>query len=472
MEETRVITGRFEPAAADWWYVPVELPAGVRELAVRCTYDRPVPPPGVPGNALDLGVFDERGHELGNAAGFRGWSGGSRDRFVISGRGATPGYLPGPVNPGRWHVVLGPYTVTPQGMRWTVEVTTRFGGPEPAFVPEPAPQRAHGRGLAWYRGDMHLHTVHSDGQRTPEELVAAARTAALDFVVSTEHNTSSASLIWGRHARPDLLIVDGEEVTTRDGHYLALGLPAGAWVDWRYRAVDGAIGRILGDIHGHGGLVVAAHPYSPCRGCSWRFGTPGLDGIEVWNGPWTADDELAVKDWDGMLSEHARDGRFIPAVANSDAHHASQAVGRPHNVVLAGDLERRAILHGVRLGRLWMAESAAVDLSLSATGGGHSAGIGDRLRAPPDQPVRVRLEVWGAPGSLVRLCTDLGQVLETRLPERGPGVVEWATTARRSAYVRAEVRRSEPTASTPDTMVALTNPVFLGRRPVSGRPPA
>jgi predicted metal-dependent phosphoesterase TrpH len=40
---------------------------------------------------------------------------------------------------------------------------------------------------------MHLHTVHSDGARLPEELVAAARAAKLDFVASTEHNTSSAA---------------------------------------------------------------------------------------------------------------------------------------------------------------------------------------------------------------------------------------------------------------------------------------
>ena len=43
------------------------------------------------------------------------------------------------------------------------------------------------------------------------------------------------------------------------------------------------------------------------------------------------------------------------------------------------------------------------------------------------------------------------------------GVVTWPTTPRNSRYVRAEVRRAVPTATTPDTMVALTNPIFLGR---------
>jgi predicted metal-dependent phosphoesterase TrpH len=41
-------------------------------------------------------------------------------------------------------------------------------------------------------GDTHLHTVHSDGRRTPAEVAAGARAAGLDFIVSTDHNTSSA----------------------------------------------------------------------------------------------------------------------------------------------------------------------------------------------------------------------------------------------------------------------------------------
>jgi hypothetical protein len=467
-EETKVARGRFQPGAPDWVYLPVEVPAGVRELAVRYAYDRPAPPPGVPGNALDIGLFDGNGGERGDA-GFRGWSGGARDGFTVGRSQATPGYLPGPLDPGRWRVVLGPYTVAPQGMSWTVEVTLRHGEAGPGVAADPAPWRAGGRGLAWYRGDMHLHTIHSDGRRTPEELVVEARAAGLDFIVSTEHNTPSASLVWGRHAGPDLLVVDGEEVTTRNGHYLAVGLPAGSWIDWRYRAADGALPRFLDQIHQAGGLAVAAHPCLPCLGCSWKFGYDGVDAVEVWHGPWTADDEAAVALWDAMLVEHARDGRWLPAVADSDAHREADAVGLPHNVVLAADLERRSILGGVRSGRLWMAESAAVDLSLAASGGGRSAGIGERLEVAGGQQVTVRLQARGVPGHLVRFRTDQGQVLETRLPGDGAGVVAWTTTPRASAYVRAEIRRPRPTPTTPDTMVALTNPVFLGRGP---RPPA
>jgi hypothetical protein len=305
----------------------------------------------------------------------------------------------------------------------------------------PAPGSATGRGRDWYRGDLHLHTVHSDGARLPEELAAAARAAKLDFFVSTEHNTSSASGIWGRHAGPDLLVVDGEEITTRNGHFLAVGLPPGAWVDWRYRATDGSFVEFARRIHRAGGLVVAAHPYCPFVGCAWKFGYERLDAVEVWNGPWTLDDDVAVATWDNLLVQDARTGDWLPAVGNSDAHREPQVVGLPQTVVLADDLDRRSILAGVRAGRSWLAESAAVDLSFGASGGGRTAGIGERLGVADGAAVTVSLTVSGAPSGLVRFVTDEGQLFAQFLPPDGAGTVTWTTTPRQSAYVRAEVRR-------------------------------
>lgn len=462
-EQTRVVTGRLEFGAPDWVYLPVRVLPGVRELAVRYSYDRPPPPAGVAGNALDIGIFDSRGYRLGDAAGFRGWSGGFRDSFTISRSAATPGYLPGPIRPGTWHVILGPYTVAPQGLNYRVEITLRFGEPGPAFVPNPAPSRAAGRGRAWYRGDLHLHTVHSDGQRLPAEVAAGARAAGLDFFVSTEHNTSSASGVWGAYAGPDLLIIDGEEITTRNGHYLAAGLPAGAWIDWRYRATDGSFRRFAEQIHRLGGLVIGAHPHCPFVGCSWKFGTGGLDALEVWNGPWTADDEVSVQEWDNLLVADARSGRWLPAVGDSDAHREPQVIGLPQTAVLARDLDRRSVLDGVRAGRSWLAESAAVDLAFTCSTAGESAGIGERLRVADDAEVTATVTVAGAPGCSVRLYTDQGRTLDQPLPATGEGTVSWLTRPRVSAYVRAEVRRPDPAFGPLGAMVAMTNPVFLGR---------
>ncbi|MBO2454394.1 PHP domain-containing protein [Actinomadura barringtoniae] len=463
-EQTKTLTGHIDYGAPDWVYVPVDVPDGVNRITVSYGYERPAPPEGQNGNALDIGVFDESGHQLGNERGFRGWSGGARTSFTISASDATPGYIPGPVKRGRWNVILGPYTVHPQGLNWTITVKLEFGPDGAPFKPNPAPHSAKGRGRAWYRGDMHLHTIHSDGGRTPAELAAGARAAKLDYIVSTEHNTQSASGVWGEYAGDDLLIIDGEEVTTRNGHYGAYGLRPGSWIDWRYRAVDGGLPRFVQEIHRAGGLAIANHPAGSCVGCSWKFGYAGMDAVEVWNGPWDNEDVAVLQDWDNLLAAQARSGRWLPAVGNSDAHREPNVIGLPHNVVYADRLERGAILAGVKAGRLWIAESAAVDLSFTASGAGRKADIGQRLEAAEDAPVTLSMTVNGAGGCEARFYTDQGQRFSAKLPAEGAGTVTWQTNARNATYVRAEVRRLQATATTPNAMVALTNPIFLGHR--------
>jgi hypothetical protein len=477
--QTQVINGHLDPGTPDFVYIPVVVPPGVSQLDVSYSYDRPSVPAGVPGNAMDLGVFDERGVRVGERTGFRGWSGGFRTDFSISNSAATPGYLPGQVHPGTWHVAFGPYTIAPQGLDWTLQVTLTYGAPGPDFVSDYPPARADGRGRAWYRGDCHLHTVYSDSQRTPADVAAGARAAGLDFINSSEHNTSSSHAAWGQYAGPDLLIMTGEEATTRNGHYVIAGLSAGTWIDWRYRARDGELPRFLDTIHRDGAIAVAAHPFATCLACSWKFGYDGMDAVEVWNGPWGTDDDVAVQMWNGMLVESARTGKWLPAMGDSDAHSEPQVIGLPHNVVLADDLTTAAVLEGLKAGRTWIAESASVDLTFTATtgasadtsadssaaGGGGTAGIGERLPAALADLVTVTLEVSGVPNGTIALITDEGQTITHVLDDSGAGTVTWQTTPAVSAYVRAEVRHpaTNPDTQTPGTMAALTNPIFLGQ---------
>jgi hypothetical protein len=464
--ETRTVRGTLPTGSPDFVYVPVEVPAGVREIKVAYTYDRPPVPAGTPGNALDIGVFDERGTDLGGR-GFRGWSGGARTEFFLRADDATPGYLPGPVNEGTWHIALGPYTVAPQGLTYEITVTLTYGEPGAVAMPAYPPSRARGRGRAWYRGDCHLHSWYSDGRRTPAQIAALAREAGLDFINSSEHNTHSAHAHWADLAGDDLLILLGEEVTTRNGHVVALGTDPGTFVDWRYRARDNRFGRFARRIRHAGGLVVPAHPHATCVGCNWKFGFGEADAVEVWNGPYTPDDEVSLADWDSMLVASARsgDGRWIPAMGNSDAHRDPDTVGHPQTVVLADDLTREAIQDGIRAGRSYVAESSRVSVAFTASGGrGEHAGIGERLKVGRDTPVTVRLEVTGAPRCTARFVTDQGVLFTSApLPVSGEGVVQWRTTASYAAYVRAELRHETAAGPVPGALAAFTNPIFLGR---------
>ena len=421
------------------------------------SYDKPPVPPGTLGNSCDIGIFDERGIAVGGE-GFRGWSGGARTEFAVAADRATPGYLPGPMNAGTWHVALGPYTVAPRGLDYRVDVTLTFGAPGEPFVARYPPQQIPDRAQARYRGDCHLHTMYSDGWRSPEQVAAGARAAGLDFIVTTEHNTSASHGAWGPLAGDDLLIVTGEEVTTRNGHYLALGIPPGEWIDWRYRARDGAFAEFARQIHQSGGMVVPAHPHAPFVAGGWKFGYADIDAVEVWNGPWTSDDESAVDAWDSMLVSSVRgQKRWLPAMGNSDAHGEPQLIGLPHNVVHADALSRHALVAALAAGRTWIAESSTVSVDFVVAGAGLRAGIGERLAVDADTPVQVMLDVSGVLDGAVRILSDEGEVLRTSLPASGARTVTWQATPSLAAYVRAEVRHPNAGA-----MAALTNPIFLG----------
>ncbi|WP_300640786.1 CehA/McbA family metallohydrolase [Nocardioides sp.] len=471
---TETYIGSFSGVATpDWHYLPVEVPPGVREIEVSYSYEKTDTGLGFSANVIDIGIFDPRGTDLddGNGAtGLRGWSGGARDSFRISARRATPGYLAGPITAGTWHVALGPFAVVPPGVDYEVRVTLHFGRERRRFRPQPAPRRVPGTGPGWYRGDCHLHTVHSDGRHTQASLAALAREAGLDFIGSTEHNTSSAQLTWGRHAPDDLLVVNGEEVTTRAGHWLALGLPAGTWIDWRYRPEDDALATFTERVRGVGGLAVTAHPFAPGPGSTWGFDPTyaAMDLVEIWNGPWTLDDQVAVEAWHAMLVA----GTYVPVMGSSDSHTEGQVVGLPQTVVRAGTLSTPAVVQGLRGGHSWIAESSAVDLSLTASLGDRTATCGEALGASATDLVDVRLTVAGAPGCLAQLRGPVGVVGGAVTDDEGGAEVAVRVPAVLASFVRAEVRRLDgapvldPLAGVPGlAMVALTNPVFLGEHP-------
>ena len=459
-------SGRFGFGIYRWAYLPFDVPAGVRQIRVATSHDD-FAVGALARNVLDLGVFGPAGHDLGNAAGFRGWSGGARDGFVISCAYATPGYLAGPIKPGVWAVALGPVVLSPWGMAWQVRVTLERG--EPAVGSDVEGKRPAGRGgpvtafpaassggARWYRGDLHLHTVYSDGERHPGELVSDAQAGGLDFIVSTEHNTNAANRVWPMCRTGSLLVIPGEEVTTRHGHWLAVGLPGRAWVDWRYGPRDRVFPRFAAEVREAGGLVVAAHPAVPLPGSAWEFGFADVQALEVWNGRWNVDDELSLRIWQRLL----RRGRRVVAVGGSDSHGKDQRVGSPQTAVHAGELSVPAIVDGLRRGRSYVVRSSGVACELTAScagGGAHAAGPGQTLRVPPQTAVTVTAVISGAPGTNAVLVTAAGRAGRAAVTS-GRARLQWELNAS-ARFVRLEVREAQ--RGRPGAMIALTNPVWL-----------
>lgn len=130
--------------------------------------------------------------------------------------------------------------------------------------------------FAEYKGNIHVHTSlggHSTGGF--DELIAAANSNGLDFVVMTEHyseNYDTAALtlngVFGK-----TLFVGGNEIDTADSDRFFM-LPGGKdAAGFRFEHTD----NVLSKIHSGKGLAVIAYPE---KFKSWGS---GFDGIEVFN---------------------------------------------------------------------------------------------------------------------------------------------------------------------------------------------
>ncbi len=140
---------------------------------------------------------------LHSPEGFRGAPGRGTQPARIATTGSTAGFLDGPLAPGEWqaeigvvHVLEGPvctYRLRIWMKRLSAMAEPTAEKPLPPAMPETGP--------GWYAGDLHMHTHHSDGQWTVQELWQAIQERNLDFFVLTDHNTLSALRSWRRWIR-------------------------------------------------------------------------------------------------------------------------------------------------------------------------------------------------------------------------------------------------------------------------------
>jgi PHP domain len=371
-------------------------------------------PPGSPGVTVELDVRDpDAVIDLGcaGADGWRGWSGGARTRYTITPTEATPGYLPGELETGAWHVVLGLHRVPPGGVDYTVTVTSG-GAVEPSSPWPPAPDRPPRRelpappGQRWVAADLHAHTVHSDGELTIAELAALAVSAGLDALAVTDHNTVShhAHLAEiGRHY--GVALIPGQEVTTDLGHANAFGDIG--WVDFREPATSWV--RTVAE---RGGLLSINHPLA--ADCAWRHPLEERPPLaEVWHSTWQA------PTWGGPVAWWQAWGSATTPVGGSDLHHADRGVvlGSPTTWVAVDRAAETpeelvtAVLDGLRAGRTAVSRDLhgpvllPLEGELVALGAAGALVLGDGER----RPVRSESDTLSAGGQV--LCGHDGSVL-------------------------------------------------------------
>ncbi|NDJ61729.1 MAG: CehA/McbA family metallohydrolase [Chloroflexi bacterium] len=423
------------------------VPAGAQQLTIHLDFEPKGPEGAEVPHEISLSLFDPvtgRGARHNNAD----------QTIVITADSASPGYTPGPLQPGTWTVFIDTHRIMPPGdIRYTLDVDIAMDAPE-FQRPQFTPGSTAARGPGWYRGDLHGHTLHSDGRWDVAEFVADARRRGLDFVFLTDHNTVSSVPEVRSYASDALLTLGGIELTTFYGHCLALG--AQRWHEWRVR--DGhTMTAIAREVLDAGAFYVIAHPtsigYPRCSGCPWHYEEmmPGIaPAVEVWNGDWAGEsqNEQAVQLYYQWLNQ----GHQLVATAGSDIHGPLSAAERPgYNVVYAADLSEAAILDALRAGHLYV--SSGPKLAFSATSPrGETAMMGDVLVAD-----RADLHArWEAsdPAYAVRLVA--GGVVVDSFTGGAHGEKTWQVTRdTMPAWYTVEIRAAD------GQLHALTNPIFL-----------
>jgi hypothetical protein len=277
-----------------------------------------------------------------------------------------------------------------------------------------------------YQGVIHVHSSlggHSTGNFA--ELIAAARTNQLDFVIMTEHPQqdfdTAAMTLNGLHA--GVLFMNGSEVATASGDRLLL-IPGSA-----NASASGAqtTQEVIDKQRSSGGLSFAAYPAD-----SQNWQTSSVDGVEVYNlftntrsinpvvmffdGLWSYGSypELMfanfftrpnenLRRWDDAISSSSR---RLTAIAGNDAHSnvgvsVNDAAGkqwlgvkldpyersfrivRTHVLITKGKaLSRESLLEAIALGHCYVSFDIFADpkgFTFTATGVPPGKTMGDEI---------------------------------------------------------------------------------------------
>ncbi|WP_421726042.1 CehA/McbA family metallohydrolase [Bauldia sp.] len=416
-----------QAASGPYVYIPFIVPAGVTRLDLRVVYER------TRDFYIDLGIFDPSATNFPTSDGFRGWSGGARDRFFIATDAATPGYVAGPIPAGTWQVILGLIGTPPAGFAATfMFATSTAARPPKPPVSFPEPRRSE---PGWYKGDLHAHTFHSDAAGAPELLHRTAAAKGLDFLAITDHNTTTAWDYFGPASSPDLVFLKGMEVTTKRGHANAFGLPD--WVDFRMVEQDDPH-KLADAVGALGALLSINHDKPPIP---WLHTMPRIDCMEVWQHLWLALNDQSLALYDKRLATGAR----ITAIGGSDYHQPDRfepdnpfGLASPTTVLYLDELSVDGILAGLRSGRGYITEAPDgphLEITVNDTPMGGTATRGETQT--------VTANVNGAAGDQLVLVGEQGEVAHRIIPDDRSVMTLKVSGA--DTFLRAEIQAEAST---------------------------
>lgn len=182
------------------------------------------------------------------------------------------------------------------------------------------------------KADLHVHTTYSqDSLITPKDLIYYAKKRGLNAVAVTDHNELEGAYKIAKET--DFLIIPGMEVSSNDGHIVALNvseiIPRGL------SAVE-----TVERIHRAGGVAIACHPYVLFKGCLREKVCATFDAIEVINARAFPFKNSVKK------AEEAAERLKLSRVGGTDAHYGPQ-IGYGYTVIEAEEANVEAIAKAI-----------------------------------------------------------------------------------------------------------------------------
>jgi predicted metal-dependent phosphoesterase TrpH len=182
------------------------------------------------------------------------------------------------------------------------------------------------------RVDLHVHTTYSkDSLITPKDLVYYAKKRGLNAVAVTDHDQVESAYKIAKET--DFLVIPGVEVSSRDGHIVALNvqelIPRGL------SAVE-----TVDRIHKVGGVAIACHPHVYFKGCLKNNVCSTFDAIEVIN--------ARAYPFKGSVRKAEQTATLfgLSRVAGTDAHYGPQ-IGYAYTLIETPELSIEAIAKAI-----------------------------------------------------------------------------------------------------------------------------
>lgn len=402
------------------------------------------------GNIVTATLFDSFGK-------FRG-RGSKRSKknviYMEISNSPTAGIIPGSIKPGTWTLELEPIDI--YGL-CLYDITIKlFNGYSEETIKNIDSKKVLNSNRGWYKGELHMHSIESDGIESVPSLIGMAEEEKLDFISITDHNTISQ---WSKFVSSDkLVLIKGIELSTYNGHANVYGV--NDWIDWRIGHNGLKIDNVIDRIHDDGGIMSINHPCAPSIDghlCwSHQIDYNKLDAIEILNAPWLSingDGNIkARKLWDKLLNS----GYRIAGIGGSDLHQidgVQKRLGYMTTYVYCENLSAKSIIDGIRNCKAFVTMGPYIDFTIenndkkASIGGSIESGI-----------VKLNISVDNLnKGNNIVIIKD-GEIEKTIKADKSSVLLEYTGNLLQGSWYRVEVH--ENTSFFDDGLIAITNPIW------------